>query len=177
MSTEATTSVEREPRDIHDWFELTYSNYLVLPRSLMQSMPEAWQHRATALFDEMQAAFDHLQWPQYKVLTGKWSYFDDLSDADRKQLGITSGCDDEPDDSCDGPGHECEYFDAEGNEVDRHTASFFTPGPDPIPHYNRGRTHVPRADESIVRRVCGCSADLATGRNLVCDRHKDVTNA
>src|SRR5688572_2062061 len=32
----------REPQDIHSWFGLSYANYFVAPRSLLQSMPEAW---------------------------------------------------------------------------------------------------------------------------------------
>jgi hypothetical protein len=43
--------------DVHAWFELTYANYLVLPRSLMQAMPAEWQHRFTRLLDELQATF------------------------------------------------------------------------------------------------------------------------
>ena len=45
-----------EPLDIHTWFGLTYANYLVLPRTLLQSMPEDWQHRFTALLEEMEYA-------------------------------------------------------------------------------------------------------------------------
>jgi len=35
-----TTADPRPPCDIHTWFGLTYANYLVLPRTLLQSMPE-----------------------------------------------------------------------------------------------------------------------------------------
>ncbi|KPC67323.1 hypothetical protein ADL35_45815, partial [Streptomyces sp. NRRL WC-3753] len=42
---------------IHEWFSLTYSNYLVLPRTLMQSMPTGWQMRMAACLNEMQDAF------------------------------------------------------------------------------------------------------------------------
>ena len=42
----------REKMDIHTWFELTYSSYLVLPRSILQSMPMEWQYRFVALLDE-----------------------------------------------------------------------------------------------------------------------------
>jgi hypothetical protein len=44
--------------DIHAWFELSYANYLVLPRSLMQSMPGHWQRRMVALLNEMDEHFD-----------------------------------------------------------------------------------------------------------------------
>ena len=42
---------------IHTWFGLTYSNYLVLPRSLLQSMPEEWQARLVVLLEEMETHF------------------------------------------------------------------------------------------------------------------------
>jgi hypothetical protein len=41
------------PRDINDWFELTYANYLVLNRAVLQSMPKEWQHKFVALLDEL----------------------------------------------------------------------------------------------------------------------------
>lgn len=43
--------------DVHNWFELTYANYLVLPRSLLQEMPADWQHRFVRLLEDMQATF------------------------------------------------------------------------------------------------------------------------
>lgn len=44
-------------QDVHGWFGLTYSNYLILPRSLMQEMPATWQHKFVRLLEEMQANF------------------------------------------------------------------------------------------------------------------------
>lgn len=41
-------------RPIHNWFELTYSSYLVLPRLMMDSMPAAWQRKMVALLEEAQ---------------------------------------------------------------------------------------------------------------------------
>lgn len=38
--------------DVHELFGLTYANYLVLPRSLLQSMPDEWQRRFAACVDE-----------------------------------------------------------------------------------------------------------------------------
>lgn len=42
--------------DIHTWFSLSYANYLVLPRALLQSMPDEWQERFVACLDELEAA-------------------------------------------------------------------------------------------------------------------------
>lgn len=44
-------------QDIHGWFELSYSSYLVLPRSLMQFMPAAWQHQMVELLERMHEEF------------------------------------------------------------------------------------------------------------------------
>ena len=55
---------------IWDWFGLTYSSYLVLPRSLLCGMPVEWQARMVALLDEMRATYDPEQInDRYTVLT------------------------------------------------------------------------------------------------------------
>lgn len=46
----------REP--IHDWFGLSYSNYLVVPRSIAQSMPPAWQRQLVDLLEQAQRRLD-----------------------------------------------------------------------------------------------------------------------
>ena len=46
--------VDQEP--IHGWFELSYSSYLVLPRSILQSMPVRWQRRFVHLLHDLRAA-------------------------------------------------------------------------------------------------------------------------
>lgn len=48
---------DNDEMDIHTWFGLTYANYLVLPRTLLQSMPEEWQHRFVFCLREMEDAF------------------------------------------------------------------------------------------------------------------------
>lgn len=40
-------------RDIHTYFGLSYANYLVLPRSVMQSMPEEWQYQFVELLEQL----------------------------------------------------------------------------------------------------------------------------
>ena len=56
---------DHEP--IHLWFNLTYANYLTLHRSLLQSMPEEWQHRFVRCLVELADAFEHVE--QAPVLT------------------------------------------------------------------------------------------------------------
>lgn len=52
---------------IHTWFSLTYANYLVLPRSVLQSMPNEWQARLVKLLNEMEEVYGGLDWPTYAV--------------------------------------------------------------------------------------------------------------
>ncbi len=44
------TSPSIEP--VHGWFGLTYANYLVLPRTVLQSMPPEWQEKFVKLLEE-----------------------------------------------------------------------------------------------------------------------------
>jgi hypothetical protein len=48
-----------ETEEIHGWFELTYANYLVLNRSLLQSMPDSWQARFVGCLEELRDAYSH----------------------------------------------------------------------------------------------------------------------
>jgi len=52
------TGPEYAIRDIHGWFGLSYANFLVLPRSLLQSMPDEWQERFVSCLHELDEAFD-----------------------------------------------------------------------------------------------------------------------
>lgn len=62
------TPLAGAPVDVHTMFGLTYANYLVLNRTLLQSMPEDWQHRFTALVDEFDRAFANVdRAPQFTV--------------------------------------------------------------------------------------------------------------
>ena len=53
---------------IHIWFSLSYANYLVLPRTLLQSIPVEWQERFVACLEEADEAFSHTDTPtDYRV--------------------------------------------------------------------------------------------------------------
>lgn len=43
---------------VHTWFELSYAQYLTVPRSILQSMPREWQERFVACLNELDAARD-----------------------------------------------------------------------------------------------------------------------
>lgn len=45
-------------KSIHEWFELTYAQFLTIPRLVMESMPDEWQEKMTELLNEMDETFD-----------------------------------------------------------------------------------------------------------------------
>jgi len=48
-----------DPEDaVHQWFGLTYASYLVLHRSVLQSMPAEWQARFVACLHELEDTVD-----------------------------------------------------------------------------------------------------------------------
>ena len=56
MDNEETTLILND-EGIHQWFELSYASYLVLPRSVMQSAPPEWQRRFVACLNELEEMF------------------------------------------------------------------------------------------------------------------------
>ena len=45
---------------IHEWFELTYASYLVLPRSVLQSATLEWQQRFVDCLNELEGSFGNV---------------------------------------------------------------------------------------------------------------------
>lgn len=54
----ATSPVCLDPSPIHNWFELTYAQYLTIPRSVLQSMPIEWQQRFVECLEQLDEAID-----------------------------------------------------------------------------------------------------------------------
>jgi hypothetical protein len=158
----ATPSIERntmtithidDRADVHTWFGLSYSNYLVLPRTLLQSMPKEWQREFVAKLDELHRAFEHVdQADSYKVEAATEREVGDLTADELARIGYSKS------DGCDcygyldeGTGrmvhvppvcpHETVYYDGHGQEVASDHIVLW-PMPDPVPHYSRGRTHI-----------------------------------
>ena len=48
---------------VHEWFGLSYASYLVLQRSILQSMPPNWQEKFTELLKEVLDASQELDPP------------------------------------------------------------------------------------------------------------------
>jgi hypothetical protein len=43
---------------IHSWFGLTYANYLVIQRSVLQSMPLKWQNKFVECLEELDESIE-----------------------------------------------------------------------------------------------------------------------
>lgn len=48
--------IDSEP--IHEWFELSYAQYLTIPRTALQSMPVEWQQKFVTCLNELDDAID-----------------------------------------------------------------------------------------------------------------------
>jgi len=60
---------------IHDWFELTYAQYLAIPRSVLQSMPIDWQQRFVKCLNELDERFEWRRsgcWVKFKNSRGRF---------------------------------------------------------------------------------------------------------
>lgn len=147
---ETITPDERNARTsgpIHDYLGLTYSNYQVLPRTLMQSMPVEWQERAVAVFEELRAAFQHIEHPEcYEVTAAREVEYSELDPHEMELLGVTRA--DAPDGDDEDADLPDRFYDKDGTEHEGwHRA--LVPYTDPIPGYNRGRTFIePRTSDA-----------------------------
>jgi hypothetical protein len=99
--------------------------YLVLPRSLAESMPLPWQEQMAQLIFELQQVYGHLPWPVYRVVPSR---VEKLADLDEEQLAEV-GCLAEID--ADG---ELRYRDREGRVIENpEQHEVLVSCPDPIP--------------------------------------------
>ncbi|MFD9685147.1 hypothetical protein ACFWXO_05225 [Kitasatospora sp. NPDC059088] len=141
--------------DVHTYFGLSYAGHLVLNRSLLQSMPPAWQRMFVLLMRQLNDAFDHVPQPEAYIVTAATEHIvRELSDADLAAVGITR--------DWYGGLAEPQELDPEAlvawqdeHRLDEPVYSdgrseldpdglVQLPVADPLPHYNRGRTRVPR---------------------------------
>jgi len=87
----------QEEDPVHLWFGLTYSNYLVLPRSILQSAPIQWQKKFVSLLDELDEMSEGLPGMPagytVKARDKKGRYYSDLYsqyDRGRRKLRLKS---------------------------------------------------------------------------------------
>lgn len=54
--------------EVHAWFGLSYANYFVMPRVILDAMPCEWQRAWVALMEELDNTFDlHGHGLEYEV--------------------------------------------------------------------------------------------------------------
>jgi hypothetical protein len=144
-SAEATAAGEKareagqlEHDAVHKHFGLSYANYLVIPRALLQSMPQEWQSQFVALLKTLEDAFAHVpQADVYDVTAGKENLLRDMTESELYAACVEVAGDD---DMGHGPNTVYRRL-SDGEELDGDSYGFM-PGKDPVPHYNRGRTRV-----------------------------------
>jgi hypothetical protein len=145
-----------DDQETHRWYGLSYASYLVLPRTLLQSMPGAWQAAFTAMLDDLAAAFAHVpQAAAYQVITGEEHEIGDLTGEMLRLLGIEAveppwtpgtGSGADPDDDESDSDDRCytstTLYNPEPAEGMSAGTRVLVPAPDPVPHYRRGRARV-----------------------------------
>jgi hypothetical protein len=47
-----------KPENIHEYFSLSYASWLVLPRVILEAMPEDWQRQFVEMLDQVNETFD-----------------------------------------------------------------------------------------------------------------------
>lgn len=84
------TAIHPTDGPVHTHFGLSYANYLVIPRTLMQSMPIGWQERMVACLDQLAEAFQHIdQAEAYEVVPGVERTVSELSDMELERTGCS----------------------------------------------------------------------------------------
>ena len=132
---------------IHTYFGLSYANYLVVNRSLLQSMPDDWQKKFCNLLsefsDEMGWAMELQPAINVQILKRAPEMIEDREDCETcGGEGTDPEDEDEPCPECDG---ECSFEGEERYETAEEVGIIT----DPVAHYERGRASVPRASMSV----------------------------
>jgi len=116
------------------------SDYLVIPRSLAQSMPLRWQQLLVNLLADLHDAYGHLPWPEYRVVASRWERLVDLDEEQLAAAGFHADL---------GPSGELEYHDSDERLVaDPEQRSVLAPVADPLPPVSAGRVE-PRAADPL----------------------------
>jgi hypothetical protein len=106
-------------------------DYLVVPRSLAQSMPLRWQQVFVGLLADLHDAYGHLPWPEYKVVPSRWERLVDCDEEQLRAAGYHADL---------GPDGELEYVDAAEKAVpDPKQHRVLAPVDDPLPPASAGR--------------------------------------
>jgi hypothetical protein len=107
------------------------ADYLVVPRSLAQSMPLRWQQVFVGLLADLHDAYANLEWPRYRVVASRLELLTDLDEEQLAAAGYTADLD------ADG---ELIFRDSTEQPVpDAHARRVLAPVVDPIPPPSAGR--------------------------------------
>ena len=142
-----TDTTETEHNAVHAHFGLSYASYLVLPRTLLQSMPDAWQTQFVHLLTQFDDSFSHVpQAEMYDVRAGAELPLSEMGVDLLAEAGITEDWyrGEKPPDGLPAADlnewkavHEADqptYYDASGHELGP-DERVFLPEADPVPHY------------------------------------------
>ncbi|MGD9530896.1 hypothetical protein [Pseudonocardia sp.] len=106
-------------------------DYLVVPRSLAQSMPLRWQQLFVGMLADLHDAYADLDWPEYRVVPSRWERLTDLDEEQLAAAGYVAEI---------GADGELEYRDSEDSPVeDPETLQVLAPVADPLPDLAAGR--------------------------------------
>lgn len=145
--------VQKHPTDGPLQPRLTYSTYLVLHRTLMQSMPIEWQERMETCLAELDDAFSHVEKPgHFDVHAVSEHLIEDMTPEELALAGI------EVEDPCGTPRYHRKEDGAELDGQEYATIRI----KDPVPNPNRGRTYMQPLNPD--GEVCG---DVLEGRTCV----------
>ncbi|MFL6121118.1 hypothetical protein [Actinophytocola sp.] len=65
----------------------TTENYVVLPKSLVETMPLPWQNALHQILAEFHQAFAHLEWPEYRVVPSRKEKLVNLDEEQLAEVG------------------------------------------------------------------------------------------
>lgn len=135
---------EQEP--IHGFFGLTYSNYLVLHRTLMEKMPVEWQQQFVLLLREMEQRCRAIPQPSNFIVKAAVEHeVSQLNDRQMEIAGVSveRGEDDDV------------YWDAEAREIPS-WHRVMIPIEDPVPHYRDRQFKLPPTENETHIAVSVC---------------------
>jgi hypothetical protein len=137
-------SVPASTTPLQDYLDLpargANEDYLVVPRSLAQSMPLRWQQVFVGLLADLHDAYGDLPWPDYLVVASRWELLVDLDEEQLAAAGYVADL---------GPDGELEYRDSADQVVsDPENHRVLAPVTDPLPPASAGRIE-PRPAEAL----------------------------
>lgn len=79
------------PAPVRDYLSTPHpgvpEGYVVLPRSLVESMPLPWQQAMTQILAEFHRAHAHLDWPEYRVVPSRRERLVNLDEDQLAEVG------------------------------------------------------------------------------------------